>query len=491
MDNEQDFGGNAPAVFQYMPPGRSVICASVNGKPGRREVVVDAATAERLQADLEEKLAAFAAHAKPRPCGLFDHKSGAASLIPQRFSWDEERGVLLEAVWTNAGRAAVEGRDYSYWSPSFRLNADGSVVGLQAGVEVGSLVNDPAFERIELVAAGRQEVDEPEEGVVEVNGGSARETHAEENEDGEVDDAPVWREDPPRSDAEIAQVDIEEIDAELDTPGCTAERRKELRARRAAALKRLAELDPKKAEKYKPACAKCSKVDFGSAIGVLAGRVAAVAESDADARGAVADLAVSVRAAFEAVDAANPYGCNQHGHGFKREHEGYGAGGQKTLDLGDTVDKQRAKEVKELERLKKDAVDKARKAREASKKWDSIDWRDDEGNKKAREAADKAWDEADKAKEDLLNKRGERQRKEYEAAPKRGGSGSGGGGGEAPKAKEPGGSSAPADKYAEIEKRHRDLFYEGETKGWTPERRRMFAVLDAYMKEFKGKRGAS
>lgn len=152
--SEGIFNGKATAVFQYMPPGRSVICATVDGKRARREVFVDASTAERLQRDLVEKLAAADAGQKAAPCGLFDHRDGAACLHPKRFTWDDERGVLLEAEWTQAGKAAVEGRDYLYWSPTFRRHKEsGRVVGLQAGVEVGSLVNNPAFESIEPVAA--------------------------------------------------------------------------------------------------------------------------------------------------------------------------------------------------------------------------------------------------------------------------------------------------------------------------------------------------
>lgn len=152
--SEEGFQGKATAVFQYMPPGKSVICATVDGKPARREVFVDASTAERLQRDLEEKLAAAKAGRKAAPCGLFDHRDGAACLHPKRFSWDDARGVLLEAEWTQAGKAAVEGRDYLYWSPTFRrVKATGRVMGLQDGVEVGSLVNNPAFESIEPVAA--------------------------------------------------------------------------------------------------------------------------------------------------------------------------------------------------------------------------------------------------------------------------------------------------------------------------------------------------
>lgn len=152
--SEGIFNGKATAVFQYMPPGRSVICATVDGKPARREVFVDASTAERLQRDLVGKLAAADAGQKAAPCGLFDHRDGAACLHPKRFTWDDERGVLLEAEWTQAGKAAVEGKDYLYWSPTFRRHKEtGRVVGLQAGVEVGSLVNNPAFESIEPVAA--------------------------------------------------------------------------------------------------------------------------------------------------------------------------------------------------------------------------------------------------------------------------------------------------------------------------------------------------
>lgn len=397
-----------------MPAGRSVICASVNGKPGRREVVVDAATAERLQADLEEKLAAFAAHAKPRPCGLFDHKSGAASLIPQRFSWDEERGVLLEAVWTNAGRAAVEGRDYSYWSPSFRLNADGSVVGLQAGVEVGSLVNDPAFERIELVAAGRQEVDEPEEGVVEVNGGGAEvetEDHIAEMglaelraELGKRHAAPVIE----RIKARISELEKKAKEAGDDEEGPEGSEPEErevspMKKAHLAALKRLEEVDAELAAKRKPERAKCSKVDFGNAIGVLAGRVAAVAESDADARGAVADLAVSVRAAFEAVDAANPYGCNQYGHGFKREHEGYGSGGQKTLEF-DGTDKEyqeRKKAFEEAVRKRKERDRRSAERREAEIKKYGYESKREKYERMARERDEKHAAAVKKAEDEL------------------------------------------------------------------------------------------
>lgn len=399
-------GGGVPNVFQFMPRGTSVIHASVNGKPGTREVVVDASAAERLQRDLEEKLAAADAGQKARPCGLFDHKDGKACLLPKRFYWDDDKGVMLEADWTQAGKAAVEGRDYSYWSPCFRLGRDGRVVGLTGGVEVGSLVNNPAFETIARIAAARAEVDEPADDVVDVNG-SAQEVEPED----EPED-------------EMARMGLAELRAELGKRHATpvVER---IKARIAELEKREDEgMEPEEKKEVSPLKrahlaalekwrkSKERKVAKDADLQDVRERVRLAA-----ACGKCKPVIENVR---ERVKAANPYGCNQYGHGFKAEHEGYGAGGQKTLNLGDTVDKQRAKEVKELDRLKKDAVDKARKAREASKKWDSIDWRDDEGNRKAREEFNEASRKADKAKDDLLNKRGERQRKEYEAAPKRG-----------------------------------------------------------------------
>lgn len=154
-------GGAAPEAVPYMPAGESEICATVNGAPGRRVVVADEAAAERLNADLQEKLQAAAERKKARPLLMFDHNvNGGAAAVPVGFEWDAERGILLRVEWTQAGREAVEGGTYGYVSPSFRLKAGGSeILGLADGVEIGSLVNDPAFERNECIAASKCEVD--------------------------------------------------------------------------------------------------------------------------------------------------------------------------------------------------------------------------------------------------------------------------------------------------------------------------------------------
>lgn len=145
-----------------MPAGQHSICATVNGKPGRRVVNVDREACERLQADLAEHLRASAAGEKARPMLMFDHTAGNAAAKPLGFEWDDQRGILLRVEWTKAGREAVEGGNYGYISPAFRLaRGTGEIMGLAGGVEVGSLVNDPAFERNECIAAAH--TDEPED----------------------------------------------------------------------------------------------------------------------------------------------------------------------------------------------------------------------------------------------------------------------------------------------------------------------------------------
>ena len=149
--------GKAPGAIQYMPPGEHVICPSINGQAQQVRVIVNKQTAARLQADLESRLAAAKAGAT-RPCGYFDHKAGAASFIPTGFSWDDEKGVILSVEWTNAGRAAVEGRDYSYFSPFVNYSPKtGEILGMCSSAEIGSLVNDPAFP-VERLAAARAEL---------------------------------------------------------------------------------------------------------------------------------------------------------------------------------------------------------------------------------------------------------------------------------------------------------------------------------------------
>lgn len=151
--------GKAPEAVPYMPPGEHTIAATRDGEPQRLTVIVDADACARLQADLEQQQAAFENGEKARPVLMFDHnKSGNAAATPIAFEWDAERGILLRVEWTQAGREAIEGGNYGYISPAFRADDNGIILGLTGGVEVGSLVNDPAFEKNACILASRAEL---------------------------------------------------------------------------------------------------------------------------------------------------------------------------------------------------------------------------------------------------------------------------------------------------------------------------------------------
>ena len=140
--------GELPTVIQYMPGGQQEICPNVNGVPKTISVNVTKKTAAALQADLKKLLAGSI-----RPFIDFDHIGGAAAALPRRFSWSDPDGVLLELDYTNAGKTAVSGRDYSYFSPTFLLNERGDPGGLPPSGAIGSLVNNPAFRSIRRIAA--------------------------------------------------------------------------------------------------------------------------------------------------------------------------------------------------------------------------------------------------------------------------------------------------------------------------------------------------
>lgn len=169
-------GGKAPGAVCYMPAGESVIFARVDGEAQEKRVVADEAAAGRLQADLAQMLKETAEGKRPRPCLYFDHKQGEAAGFPGRFYWEEGKGIMLEiSEWTKSGREKVEGKGYGYISPAFRVSrADGQVMGLiTGGVEVASLVNDPAFRAIPPVLDVAAAAAEPEQGVAVVNAAEA------------------------------------------------------------------------------------------------------------------------------------------------------------------------------------------------------------------------------------------------------------------------------------------------------------------------------
>jgi hypothetical protein len=143
-----DLEGETPAEIIYFPKGDWRIKPVVNGKAKDVSVKVDQSVASVLQADLNRRLKDTV-----RPYAAFDHKPGAASFLPKQFKWDDSKGVVLEVDWTQAGKDAVTGRNYSYFSPTFLLSDKGEVAGLPSTGEIGSLTNNPAFREIQKIAA--------------------------------------------------------------------------------------------------------------------------------------------------------------------------------------------------------------------------------------------------------------------------------------------------------------------------------------------------
>lgn len=144
---------DAPGELVYIPVGTNRIHATVNGKPGELSVNVPAEKGAAIAATLQAALAARLV-SPVRPRLAFDHaKTGPASGHPSAFSFDPARGIILAAHWSTSGRAAIEGGDYGYFSPTFLIDEAGHPCGLPDKGEVGSLVDEPAFRGIGLIAA--------------------------------------------------------------------------------------------------------------------------------------------------------------------------------------------------------------------------------------------------------------------------------------------------------------------------------------------------
>lgn len=148
----ESFDGNAPDSIVFMPAGKHEIQASKGGKPALVKVSVTQTAAERFDAQLKQAIADADAGKSSRPFVDFQHEGGRAAAIPTGFSWDSSKGIMLHLDWTASGRAAVEGRDFSYFSPEWLQNGE-EPSGLALPGPVGGLVNTPAFQTIPKIAA--------------------------------------------------------------------------------------------------------------------------------------------------------------------------------------------------------------------------------------------------------------------------------------------------------------------------------------------------
>jgi hypothetical protein len=132
-----------PEWIMWMPAGVHKIHASSNGKPKVLRVLVERETALTLQRALTEHMTAT----RQRPFFDFDHANGAASAWPVGFEWRDgpQAGVYARIEWSDDGRTKVSGRAYRAFSPSFFVDASSPARVTGAPLNMGGLVNDPAF----------------------------------------------------------------------------------------------------------------------------------------------------------------------------------------------------------------------------------------------------------------------------------------------------------------------------------------------------------
>lgn len=142
----------APAEIVYIPEGAHTITPFVDGKPKQITVTLDpakgASVAAKLQADLTKRQGE-----NVRPWVDFDHEGKVSAGNPDAFRYEPGKGIVMAIGWSNTGKAAVEGKDFSYFSPSFLIAEDGTPSGLDDRGPIGSLVNEPAFRQIPRIAA--------------------------------------------------------------------------------------------------------------------------------------------------------------------------------------------------------------------------------------------------------------------------------------------------------------------------------------------------
>jgi hypothetical protein len=145
-----------PTSLLYMPSGLHRITPSQGGKP----VTVTVGVNQDSAAQLERQRQILAASGN-KPFFSVQHNTQIAAFWPSRFCWDRRRapdgqmvtGVWADGEWSNAGREAVEGKNFRSFSPTFFVDKvsndedDPAQVECSPGapLNMGALENDPAF----------------------------------------------------------------------------------------------------------------------------------------------------------------------------------------------------------------------------------------------------------------------------------------------------------------------------------------------------------
>lgn len=150
-------GAALPGDIQWMPPGKHEITATRAGEPVTYTITVNAAGAAAVAAALQSYRSAAAAGREDKPYLDFNHEDREASgqVLDAYWGGDDPvtGGIRLKVEWSAAGKAALEGKLYRRFSPSFFVNAGGEVTG--APLNMGGLVNRAAFKTINPIVAGQ------------------------------------------------------------------------------------------------------------------------------------------------------------------------------------------------------------------------------------------------------------------------------------------------------------------------------------------------
>ena len=143
--------GTPPEWIMWMPAGLHEITATRQGKPWTGRVLVDAKTAEVAQAQLD----AWSAEGQQRPWLDFNHQRQQASGWPMAFEFRTapQPGVYVRVMWSRDGADAILGRSYRSFSPSFFVDGGEPARVAALPLNMGGLVNSPAFEAIKPIWA--------------------------------------------------------------------------------------------------------------------------------------------------------------------------------------------------------------------------------------------------------------------------------------------------------------------------------------------------
>jgi hypothetical protein len=147
-----------PDAILYLPAGLHPISPSQGGKPVKVVVEINQLSAERME---QQRRALVAGGGKP--FFSVQHNTQIAAFWPTKFFWDTRRdptgamvsGVWAEGEWSQAGKDAVQGKNFRSFSPTFfvdKVSNDENDPALveansSAPLNMGALENDPAFGR--------------------------------------------------------------------------------------------------------------------------------------------------------------------------------------------------------------------------------------------------------------------------------------------------------------------------------------------------------